>query len=340
MIATTLAEKALLPDFVIRWGIRKQLADRIRSHYEPSHTKYDKFIDMLKQSPIAVETDAANEQHYEVPPEFFKMILGPRLKYSCCQWNDSNEDLAGAEVQSLKDVCERAEIEDGMNILDLGCGWGSFSLWAAECYPNAKITSVSNSNGQRKHITSEAERRGLNNIHVITSDINQFHTDQTFDRIVSIEMFEHLRNYEKLFSKISSFLKDDGKLFVHIFNHRKYAYSFEDTSPRDWMARHFFAGGIMPSHDLFSMFNKHLSIEHTWKINGVHYQKTLDAWLKKLDSQEECILKLFNKVYGHDNSKLWLQRWRLFHLVCSELFGYENGEQWAVTHYRFVKNQG
>ena len=337
MIATYLAEKALLPDSIIRWGIRNQLKERIKSSYEPNHTHYNKFIDMLKNSPIAIETQAANEQHYEVPSEFFIKILGPRLKYSCCQWDSEQSTLQEAEESSLKQVCERAEIQDGMSILDLGCGWGSFSLWAAEKYPNSEITSVSNSNSQRIHIESQAKLRKLTNITVKTEDINHFEMDQTFDRIVSIEMFEHLRNYQKLFSKLANFLNEEGQLFVHIFNNRRYAYSFEDENPRDWMARYFFAGGIMPSHDLFHQFDDDLSVVKSWKVNGVHYQKTLDAWLSKIDQNEEEILSLFNEVYGTINSKLWLQRWRLFHLVCSELFGYKEGEDWAVTHYLFKK---
>ena len=337
MIATYLAEKALLSDSIIRWGIRKQLEERIKTSYDPNHSHYGKFVEMLKNSPIAIETEAANEQHYEVPPAFFQKILGSKMKYSCCLWDANTTNIDQAEENALIEVAERAEIQDGMQILELGCGWGSFSLWAASHFPNSKITAVSNSNGQREYIEAQAKKRNLNNLTVITADINHFTTDLQFDRIVSIEMFEHLRNYDKLFHKIATFLKKEGKLFVHIFNHRKYAYSFEIESERDWMARHFFAGGIMPSHDLFGYFGNDLVIEKDWKMNGVHYQKTLDAWLDKLDRQKEEILDLFQEVYGKDNAKLWLQRWRLFHLVCSELFGYKNGDHWGVSHYLFHK---
>lgn len=337
MNTITLAENGLLPTWLIRYGIRNLVRQRLETETENLDEKKSRLIAELRNSPLAIETEAANQQHYEVPAAFYEIALGNHLKYSCCYWPEGVTNLNEAEIASLEQVCERAQIQDGQRILELGCGWGSFSLWAASRYPNAEIVSVSNSSGQRKYIMDQAELQGIHNLSVITADMNEFSTDQKFDRVVSIEMFEHMRNYDQLFSRIYQWLNPDAKLFVHVFSHNKVAYLFEDQGEDDWMARHFFTGGIMPSHDLLPRFCEPFDLEHQWNLNGIHYQKTADAWLENLDRNPGATLRAIESIYGPERSKVWMQRWRIFMMACSELFGFRKGEEWGVSHYLFCK---
>ena len=326
-LGTSLAEQGMIPNKLLRWGIRSLIQRRIRELNEESKAE---FIQELLSSPIAIATEAANEQHYEVTSQFFELVLGGRLKYSACYWPDGVETLSEAEEASLAQVCERADIHDGQNILDLGCGWGSFSLYAAKHYPNAKITSVSNSESQRRYIQSYESPQ----IEALTADINSLDLDEKFDRIVSIEMFEHLRNYRSLFGRLARWLEPGGKVFVHVFCHRSFPYPFDTIGDHNWMGRYFFTGGIMPSIDLFHCFNEHLSVEAEWALDGTHYQRTAASWRENLEANRHKLLPVLKNVYRKDAEK-WLHRWKLFFLACEELFGYRNGTEWLVGHYRF-----
>lgn len=332
-----LAEKGYLPEWLMRFGIKRLLRQRLQQEIDGGDARQKAALEAFIESPVAVNTDDANEQHYALPPEFMETVLGSRLKYSSGYWPEGVDTLDDSEIAALNLVAERAELDDNMSILELGCGWGSFSLWAAERYPNATIVSVSNSPSQREYIEKKAQRLGLGNLRVITADINTFSIDEAFDRVVTIEMLEHVRNHASVFERISSWLKPDGRLFVHVFSHRRYAYPFEVDGNKDWMARYFFTGGIMPSHDLFRNYDRNLEIEQDWQLSGIHYQKTLDAWLHKMEAAKPKVLEIFKETYGTDQAKVWFHRWRMFFMACSELFGYKDGKEWGVSHYVFKK---
>lgn len=323
-------EQGWVPDFAVRSAIRRLCAARLRETAGDSITH---FAEQLRSSPIALATDKANEQHYEVPAEFFTQVLGRHRKYSCCYWLPGVESLDEAEAAALRETCSRAEIVDGMEILELGCGWGSLSLWMAEHCPRSRITAVSNSASQRQFIETEAARRGLGNLQIITADMNSFDIDGPFDRVVSIEMFEHMRNYERLLERIAGWLKPEGKLFVHVFCHRKHAYPFESEGEANWMGRYFFTGGIMPSQDLLGRFDRDLQISQQWLWSGGHYQKTAEAWLAHLDARKSEVMPVLEATYGPTEARRWFQRWRLFFLAVAELFGYRGGSEWFVAQY-------
>ena len=336
-----LLEKDLLPDPLIRWGIRRLLRKRLSEETAggPGQIEVRKraFVEQLKQSPIAVDTDAANEQHYEVPTAFFRFVLGPNMKYSGCLWHDGVSDLEAAEREMLELTCQRARLADGQRILELGCGWGSLTLFMAKRMPSAQITAVSNSRTQKEFIDAQARARGLKNVRVITSDMRDFAIGDTFDRVVSVEMFEHMRNYELLLARIASWLKPDGLLFVHIFVHKDVAYPFEITGEDDWMARYFFTGGIMPSADLLGHFSRDMKRVEQWPVDGTHYEETCNAWLERMDNNRAEILPLFRDVYGADQALKWWVYWRVFFMSCAELFGFKGGSEWRVEHYLFEK---
>ena len=335
-----LAEKGIIPDYFIRQGIVRNCENRLNnenvSNTEKVSTKKQSWIQQMKESPIALVPEKANEQHYEVPPAFFENVLGKHLKYSSGYWPDGVNSLDDSEESMLELSFERAQLADGDSILELGCGWGSLTCYMASKLPNSKITAVSNSKDQKEHILNRCKNQGLDNIEVITADMNDFGTENEYERVVSIEMFEHMRNYKKLLSKISSWLHDDGKLFIHIFTHQSVVYPFENQGEADWMAREFFSGGMMPSHDLLLHFQDDLIIEDIWRMSGTHYEKTSLAWVNKMDANKDIVMKIFSETYG-DDAKLWFQRWRIFFMSCEKLFGYNNGSEWGVSHYRFSK---
>ncbi len=336
-----LLEQNKIPDFLLRRGIRdllkQRLKDENRGDVEKQQAHLMGLIAQLKESPIAVNTMDANEQHYEVPTTFYKYCLGKHLKYSCGYWQPGVTDIDTSERDMLQITCERADLRNGQQVLELGCGWGSLSLFMATNYPQSKFTVVSNSRTQKEHIDQQARERKLDNLSVITADMNSFQTLETFDRIVSVEMFEHMRNYELLMNKVSSFLKEDGRLFIHIFTHKEYAYLFEVKDETDWMSKYFFTGGIMPSDDLLFYFNNDLQVEKHWHVNGTHYAKTSEAWLTNMDNHKAEIMPLFEKTYGIDQAVKWWVYWRLFYMACAELWNYNEGNEWIVSHYLFKK---
>lgn len=341
-LAFDLTEQGLVPDTVIRRGIRFFIKQRIKEIHSDDAEKMaelqHEFIQKMCQSPVALVPEKANEQHYEVPADFYLKALGPQLKYSSAYWPEAVNTLAEAESAGLEQTCQHARLEDGQQVLELGCGWGSLTLWMAAHYPNSQITAVSNSQSQRQHIESVAAQNNYSNITVITCDMNDFDIDDnSFDRVVSVEMFEHMRNWPELYQRVARWLKPGGRFFKHIFVHRTAAYAFEDNDDSDWMSRHFFSGGMMPSDDLPLAFQSHLKFVQRWRWDGSHYEKTAEAWLSNMDRHKNDLMPLFCDVYGEDKARTWWSRWRLFFMACAELFAYDNGQQWWVSHYLFEK---
>ena len=334
-----LAERGLLPDALLRLGVRRLCAARLRAESaggpEAQEIRRRARYAALRVSPLAVHTQAANAQHYELPPAFFELCLGSRLKYSCAYYSSGRETLDEAEEAMLSLYGERAALADGQNILELGCGWGSFTLWMAEHYPHARIWAVSNSTAQRAFIEQRCREGGFTNVQVITCDVNRLDLPAAkFDRCVSIEMFEHMRNYETLLARISAWLTLRGKLFVHIFAHRTYLYPFETGGAGNWMGRHFFTGGVMPSLETLSWFQRDLTLEERWLVPGTHYERTANDWLARQDANRDAVRAVLTRAYGSELASLWEQRWRLFWIACAETFGFAGGSEWLVAHYR------
>ncbi len=335
-------DRGLLPDTLLRTLIRLLLRRR-RAHISrgtrDAHVARDRaLIRALSSAPVALATAEANEQHYEVPAAFFEVMLGPRLKYSSGWWSDEIDTLARAEDAMLDLTCRRADLEDGQDVLDLGCGWGSFTLYAAERFPASRFTAVSNSATQRTWIERQARARGLDNVTVRTDDANTLEFPAAaFDRVVSIEMFEHVRNHRMLTEKISRWLRPRGVLFVHVFVHREHAYSFETNGSADWMARHFFTGGLMPSYDLLPRVVTALDLDDRWVVSGRHYARTLRAWLERLDAHRDELVHVLANGGDPNQGQVRLRRWRVFTMACEELFAFGGGGEWHVAHYRFVK---
>ena len=340
-VLINLAEKGFLPDLLIRFGIKRLCGQRLSEvntlGLEALENSHQQWIDLLTESPVAIVPEKANEQHYEVPPQFFELVLGANLKYSSGYWSKEVFSLDESEYEMLKITCERAGLVDGQDILELGCGWGSLTCFMAQKFPNSKITAVSNSKDQRNFIQQKNDKLNLQNIKVVNADMNDFSTDEKFDRVISIEMFEHMRNYDELLKRISGWLKQNGKLFVHIFSHKEVAYPFEDKGDGDWMAREFFSGGQMPSHRLLMSFPDRMKIEKDWRVSGTHYEKTSLAWLRKMNTNKIEILELFKTTYGEKDASEWFQRWRIFFMSCEVLFGFNEGSEWGVSHYLFEK---
>jgi cyclopropane-fatty-acyl-phospholipid synthase len=335
-----LIERGVIPDGLLRRGIRhflaRELARQARGGEAAAAARGRALLAELRASPIAIATAEANRQHYALPPEFFVHILGPRLKYSCAYWPDPVRDLGAAEGSMLELYAERAALADGQEILELGCGWGSLCLWLAGRYPGARVLAVSNAGPQRDFILARAAERGLRNLQVVTGDMNDFDPGRRFDRVLSIEMLEHMRNYELLFARIARWLEPAGFFFAHVFAHDRYAYAFRSDDPADWIGRHFFAGGLMPAVDLFRHFQRDLELRTVWRVNGRHYARTAEAWLANLDRHRTALAPICARVYGPAQSRAWLENWRVFFLSCAELWGYRGGEEWLVAHYLFA----
>lgn len=342
-LATRCVERGWVPDPLVRWGIRRVCAQRLADARaamgsEPAEMALGRFIDAMADAPIALVPGAANAQHYEVPAACFAIMLGPQLKYSSCWWGDADSPiatLADAEEKALAVTASRAQMEDGMRVLELGCGWGSLSLWLASRYRAAHITAVSNSASQRAFIEARARERGLTNLSVVTADVNTLALDTRFDRVVSVEMFEHMRNYPALLRRIHGWLHPDGLLFVHVFCHERFAYAYETDGAANWMGRHFFTGGLMPSLDLLPSVSSPFHLEQQWTWDGTHYRRTADAWLRQLDAHRDEMVAIFARTHVRHDARLRVQRWRMFLMAVSELFGYGEGREWGVAHYAF-----
>ncbi|HTO46299.1 MAG TPA: cyclopropane-fatty-acyl-phospholipid synthase family protein [Burkholderiales bacterium] len=334
-----LAEQGLLPDVLLRAAIRRLLSERLHEIHaaDPvqSAAESDRFAEALHAAPIALVPDLANAQHYEMPAEFFGEVLGVHRKYSSCLWSQGAATLDEAEAAALAVTAERAALADGQNILELGCGWGALALWMAARYPRGHITAVSNSHSQRDFIERTAHARGLRNLSVVTTDMNAFDPGARFDRVVSVEMFEHMRNWPSLFRRVRRWLAPEGRFFMHVFVHRSTPYPFVDRGSGDWMSRFFFSGGMMPSDDLALRFQDDLRLTARWRWSGTEYARTARAWLEHLDARRHAVLPILQRTYGTQQAVRWFGRWRLFFLACEELFGYDHGREWWVSHYLF-----
>ena len=336
---SALVDSGWLPDGLLRWGIRRNCAARLREAAAGGEAEQQerrlRLIREITAGPIAIRTEAANAQHYEVPAEFFRRVLGRRMKYSCGYWPPGVNTLDASEEAMLALTAERARIEAGQEILELGCGWGSLTLYLAERWPESRVTAVSNSRSQKEFIDGVAASRGLRNVQVITADMNQFEIAARFDRVVSVEMFEHMRNYPRLLGRIACWMRPGALLFVHIFSHRRFAYPYEARGAGDWMARYFFTGGMMPSDALLPGFQEDLHCREQWRLDGTHYQRTARAWLERMDADAPGVLRVLGGVYGPAEAHRWRERWRIFFMACEEMWGYRGGSEWGVCHYVF-----
>jgi cyclopropane-fatty-acyl-phospholipid synthase len=335
-LADAMIDRGLVPKPLLRHGVRMVLRERLAEqreiHADGRDAALARFVEHMRASPIALLPGKANEQHYEVPAEFYALVLGARRKYSSAYYDGPNVGLDEAERAMLAMSVERAQLADRMDVLELGCGWGSLTLYMAERFPGSRIVAVSNSSSQRRFIEAQALARGLDNVTIVTADMNAFVPEQRFDRIVSVEMFEHMRNWEQLLARARTWLRDDGRLFQHVFAHREYAYAFEDRGPSDWLTRHFFGGGMMPCHDLLDHLDIPFAVEQRWRVEGTHYGRTAEHWLDNLEAHRARVLEVFAATYGAASAGRWFQRWRLFFLACAEMFAYADGREWFVSH--------
>lgn len=336
-IPIRLAEAGLVPEALLRLGIRFLVRRRLKALGRRwDADSLDELVEELSSGPIAPAAEAANREHYLQPPEFFRTVLGPRMKYSSAFWPAGVETLAEAEEAMLAVTCRRAQLEDGHRVLDLGCGWGALSLWITSRYPGCRVTAVSNSPRQIDHLREEASRRGVaDRIRAVRADVAEYRPARRFHRILSVEMFEHLRDYRELMERLAAWLVPRGRLFVHVFSHRRYGYPYSGQGRGAWMGRNFFTGGLMPAHDLLPAFDEHLTVEESWRIPGTHYRRTAEAWKENLDASERRVVRVFDKE-GEPRPVRQVRRWRLFFLAVAELFGFRDGTEWGVSHYRFL----